>query len=145
MGFVAPCVLRCKELIQKAWVPSAKWDDPLPVDLDRAWRSLQDEFRGQVLEIPRCIGYDSSSVLHVFSDASGKAYACCIYLVSPTASSLLFSKTRVVSKKSTCSIPRLELCGVLLGCEAIQLLRRGLIELQSLRVTIWTDSSCVLA
>ena len=145
MGFVSPCILRCKEIIQKAWVPSAKWDDPLPPEIDGAWRSLRDEFRGHVVQVPRHVGFQSSSTLHVFSDASCKAFACCIYLVNSDCSTLLFSKSRVVSKKSNCTIPRLELCGVLLGCQALSLLRRGLTEFRSLDVFLWTDSSCVLS
>ena len=57
--------------------------------------------------------------LHVFFDASGKAYAACVYVVSTNSrreriSNLLEAKCKV-SQLKTQPIPRLELCAVLFG------------------------------
>ena len=57
--------------------------------------------------------------LHGFSDASEKAYGCCIYLKCITknnfiSSSLVASKSRVAPIKRKLSIPCLELLGNLI-------------------------------
>nr|XP_049693770.1 uncharacterized protein LOC126054057 isoform X5 [Helicoverpa armigera] len=71
--------------------------------------------------IPRWITCElSSSVqLHVFTDASERAYGACLYVRSVSLSGevhvhLLTAKSKVAPVKST-TIPRLELCAALLG------------------------------
>ena len=145
MGFVSPCLLRCKLLIRKSWEPSATWDSVLGSSLSEEWRSLQSDHHGVVVNVPRWIHLGDGSVLHAFSDASGSSYATCLYLVSGRQCVLLFSKHRIIPAKSKQTIPRSELTGALLSVRAVRLLREGIAELASLPVVYWTDSTCVLS
>ena len=63
--------------------------------------------------------YIVSYELHGFSDASEKAYGCCLYLKCVTknnfiSTSLVASKSRVAPYKNKITIPRLELLGKLI-------------------------------
>ena len=60
--------------------------------------------------------------LHVFNDASDRAWGTCIYLRFPTCpkpgyeSHLVYASSRVGPTKNALSIPKMELNGVVLGC-----------------------------
>ena len=145
MGFVSPCLLKCKLLIRKSWQPTATWDSVLHPDLVREWHSLMCDHHGIIVNVPRWVRFGHDCMLHAFSDASGSSYATCLYLVSDGHCILLFSKHRVVPAKSKQTIPRSELCGALLSVRAIRFLKKGIPELSSVPVVYWTDSTCVLA
>ncbi|XP_047032786.1 uncharacterized protein LOC124639459 isoform X1 [Helicoverpa zea] len=82
------------------------------------------------------------------SDASERAFGCCVYLRSVNMEGavkvqLLASKNRVAPIKPT-TIPRLELCGALLGarlCAKVQ----SSITLPITRCQFWCDSTIVLS
>ncbi|CAG9134394.1 unnamed protein product [Plutella xylostella] len=89
----------------------------------------------------------SNVSLEVFVDASQAAYAACVYLRSTNDAGdvnvrLLCSKSRVAPLK-TATIPRLELCGALLGArlaDRVTTALRGTVT----KKTFWTDSTIVL-
>jgi len=87
----------------------------------------------------------STFLLQGFSDSSEKAYAAVVYIVSTqehSAPMLLTAKTRVAPIKKM-TIPRLELCGVLLLAELTNaLLQSTNINIQS--VNLWSDSMVTL-
>nr|XP_049699548.1 uncharacterized protein LOC126055245 isoform X2 [Helicoverpa armigera] len=99
--------------------------------------------------IPRWITCElSSSVqLHVFTDASERAYGACLYVRSVSLSGevhvhLLTAKSKVAPVKST-TIPRLELCAALLGSRLYMKVRQSL-TLHIDDVYFWCDSTIVL-
>ena len=89
--------------------------------------------------------------LHGFSDASEKAYGCCIYLKCITknnfiSSSLVASKSRVVPIKIKFSIPRLELLGnLILSRLILTVLNAFQGEFLISCLYGWTDSQVSLA
>ncbi|XP_075150880.1 uncharacterized protein LOC142224988 [Haematobia irritans] len=100
------------------------------------------------VRIPRWVNYstDCAVELHVFSDASEKAYAGVVYVrvVTPQGhifTHLLSCKTKVAPIKSI-SLPRLELCGAVLASELYKSIAREL-DIDFRRVYCWTDSSIV--
>lgn len=110
LGLVAPCMLALKLFLQNCWVKGMLWDDPIPSEMEAPMRKLlsqREEIRK--ISISRRL-WTSSSVqctftLHVFSDASRKAYGCVIYLVKENpftglrCSGLLYTKQRLAPCK----------------------------------------------
>lgn len=90
LGFITPYTTRAKILIQQLWSKKRDWDDPdLPTDLCESWNDWESELSHLgAVSIPRCYVpevMDKPGVkhhLHVFSDASEKAYGAVAYLCS---------------------------------------------------------------
>lgn len=85
--------------------------------------------------------------IHMFTDASEKAYGAVAYLRSEDPSgrihlSFLLARSHVAPRKQ-CSIPRLELCAALIGAQLAKLAENEL-TLNIQKVTLWTDSITVL-
>ncbi|XP_069161168.1 uncharacterized protein [Procambarus clarkii] len=81
--------------------------------------------------------------LHVFCDASGKAYGTVAYLVSNGQASLLTSKTRVNPLKKR-SLPQLELTALLLGVRLAHYRIKALSNIHSEETVVWSDNEAVL-
>ena len=102
--------------------------------------------------VPRCYFpmhlQVASKNLHGFSDASEDAYAAVVYLRIVGSDgkvhiSLVTSKTKVAPIKRL-SIPRLELCGVLLLSRLLTHTKMVL-NVPTSDITAWTDSTVVLS
>jgi len=101
-----------------------EWDQELPLELREQWHHIVSSFPAlNQLQIPRWSGILNRE-LHVFSDASERTYSAAVYLRGIDSSGqlkacLLVAKNRVAPIKPL-SIPRLELCGALLGVQLIK-------------------------
>ncbi|XP_048030832.1 uncharacterized protein LOC125266231 [Megalobrama amblycephala] len=155
LGVILPYTTRAKVIVQQLWTKDRNWDDPqLPEGLQWAWKVWETELQylPQVV-LPRC--YTPSSMdkpkvtreIHIFTDASEKAYGAVAYLRSEDPSgrihlSFLLARSRVAPRKQ-CSIPRLELCAALIGAQLAKLAENEL-TLNIQKVILWTDSTTVL-
>ena len=153
LGFLTPFTIRVKCLLQEMWERGLSWDEELPADLNQQWNSWRSELPLiHQISIPRWYGKKDeqrgkTSRLHVFCDASEKAYSAVAYLQweekdGKMAVSLVASKSRVAPLKKL-SLPRLELMGTLIGAR----LGRNLINLLKMethQLHMWTDSMIVL-
>lgn len=150
LGLVGPCIVEAKFIMQRLWIDQYAWDDEVSQDTKHLWFAFANTLPLlNHLRIPRWVLSDSSGIheIHVFSDASERAYGACLYIRSVDHSGLvkthlLTSKSRVAPIKPT-TIPRLELCGALL---AARLCTKVLTSL-TLRVSkcrFWCDSTIVL-
>ena len=123
IGFLSPVIIPFKILFQKLCEHKVDWDELLPDELMREWKTLvADLKRGRPLSIPRCYltGVEENEIsygLCGFCDASSRAYAAVVYLVlqsnSRTVTRFVIAKTRVAPLQ-TQTIPRLELLSALL-------------------------------
>ena len=99
-----------------------------------------------IISVPRHIGGENPQLI-CFCDASEKTYATAIYLKTSsegkTEVNLLFSKSRIASKKKM-TIPRLELLALLIGMRSLKFVSKKL-KLENTKITVWTDSQCVLS
>lgn len=142
-------------VVQQLWVKQREWDDPdLPENLLRTWKEWERELPElQHITLPRCYsspGLDtpnSQRDIHVFCDASEKAYGSVAYLRTEDPSgqvevAFLTARSRVAPKKQQ-TIPRLELCAVLSGAQLASVLTTEL-TLPLRHVILWTDSTTVL-
>ncbi|XP_025265579.1 uncharacterized protein LOC112638301 [Camponotus floridanus] len=137
--------------IQAAWLRGVEWDDPLPEDDAHQWRGWQSELPhlGNI-RIPRWLKSeptDSNPEIHGFADASEKAFAAVVYLLTRDKDnqvqvSLLSAKTKVAPLKQV-SLPRLELCAATLLTRLVVHIRLALDALAT-PTHLWTDSTVVL-
>ncbi|XP_049884023.1 uncharacterized protein LOC126379357 [Pectinophora gossypiella] len=150
LGLLSPIVITMKMLLQTLWLQKISWDEPLSPDIHKLWcdiiknLSLLNDIR-----IPRRVicEHHKALQLHIFSDASERAYGACAYVRSVSndgevSVSVLMGKSRVAPIKPT-TIPRLELCGVLVATRLYEKIVSSL-RVQFNEVYLWTDSTIVL-
>ncbi|XP_042575439.1 uncharacterized protein LOC122136446 [Cyprinus carpio] len=155
LGFIVPFTTRAKVLVQHLWDKQRDWDDPsLPEDVLQPWLMWEEELQhlSQIL-LPRCYvspEMNTSNLqrdLHIFADASEKAYGSVAYLRTESSHgrvevSFMTARSRVAPKKQQ-SVPRLELCAALTAAQLAALLQREL-TVNIHNVIFWTDSTTVL-
>lgn len=117
LGFVAPFILRGKQILQQLCRDKVTWDEPLPQELRAQWEIwLQDLRSLSNVRIRRCYIPDNFKdvkqyELHHFSDASVISYGECTYLRAINVKgdvhcTLVMAKARVAPTKVT-TVPRL--------------------------------------
>ncbi|KAM9744816.1 uncharacterized protein ACNS7B_009326 isoform 1-T1 [Menidia menidia] len=153
LGLLIPFTTRAKILVQRLWDKKRDWDDPqLPEDILRSWHAWEAELQNlPSISLPRCYFTLGTRVvaqtIHVFSDASEKAYGSAAYLRTVGESgdvqvAFLAARSRVAPVRQQ-SIPRLELCAAHTGAQLGSVLKKEL-SLDITGVVYWTDSSTVL-
>lgn len=150
LGLVGPCVVESKLIMQMLWVKKCDWDSEVSHDLKHLWLLFANTLPSlNNIKIPRWISCENAirRELHIFSDASEKAYGTCIYVRSIGSDGsitvqLLVSKNRVAPIKPT-TIPRLELCAALLGARLFTKVLDAL-TIAIDRCYFWCDSTIVI-
>ena len=134
------------------WLTGLSWDEPIPSNIIKAWSEIcSDLHLIEAIRIPRWINTQtelSNIQLHCFTDASAKAYAAAVYVRAVDANGsvsvkLLTAKTKVAPIKQV-SIPRLELCGVVLGAKLLNHVVESK-RFPTVKMFGWTDSLIVLS
>lgn len=148
-GYAAPVSIRAKLFIQELWRDKYKWDQPLSSSIQAEWKNYYDELKLlNEVRIPRWLGttQEMTNQIHLFADASQKAYGVVAYVRVCTRGSwrarLLCARSRVAPIKMV-TIPRLELCAVELCCQLITKFKEIPVFTNS-PIHIWTDSEIVL-
>ena len=121
------------------------WDQTLNDKQIKVIHDILIDFqRVDEFSFPRHIIHDTSE-LHIFVDASSRAYRAVAYIVNTTNqhSNLLISKARVAPCREDChTIPKLELTTSLVGARLI----RYLINLfQFNHIYLWSDSKVTIS
>ncbi|GFT71620.1 integrase catalytic domain-containing protein [Trichonephila clavipes] len=152
IGFTAPVTLKPKLILQEIWKLKLKWDENLPKDiLNQVKKWLEQLPILASIKIPRYLNLSSNGIkrltLHVFCDASKKAYAACVFLRVEYEENvfvkLIQAKARVAPLKDI-SIPRLELLACVLGTRLAASVKNDL-NLPDVRIYYLTDSMTALA
>lgn len=150
LGFLAHFTVRGKILLQEIWRSKIGWDDEVPLSIYTKWSHwIQELKKIPKFKVPRCymkIVQNYSVQMHVFCDASEKAFAAVVYLRMNTEDdvelSFVMAKTRVAPLKPL-SIPRMELQAALLGSRLYTTVVKEL-EYKIPNVTFWSDSKTLL-
>lgn len=152
LGFVAPFILRGKQILQQLCQEKVGWDEPLSDDLSTQWESwLLDLQNLSKVKVQRHVLPANTDIaqceLHHFSDASVTGYGECSYLRTVTSKgdvhcALVLGKARVAPTKVT-TVPRLELTAAVVAARTSAMLRNEL-EISDLEEHFWTDSKVVL-
>lgn len=134
VGLLSPVTIRAKLLIQELWQQQLEWDEPLSPELSSRWHEIAASIReAATITFPRRFFPNSEAqptvpYLHVFADASPKAYGAVSYITSGDQCSLVMAESRVAPLKKL-TLPQLELMAALKSA----LVRR------LLGATYWTD------
>ncbi|XP_036347756.1 uncharacterized protein LOC118757125, partial [Rhagoletis pomonella] len=152
LGLLAPATIKSKMWFQDIWRTRVGWDDLITESIATKWLEHRIELQQLAhLKVNRWLGTEVSgsfTQLHVFADASERAYSAVMYARTSQSDgtitvALISSKTKVAPLKPT-TLPRLELCAAHL---ASKLVRSVLLSWPDLRYPLfaWTDSTITLA
>ena len=155
LGFLAPYTVRARMEGQAHWQLHLDWDDPLPPESLYSWKEWVNELADlPQIRVPRCLKGDLSDkvirqTLHVFCDASEKAFAAVVYIVNETTNTKKVFQTKFVMGKARAApiqhltIPRMELKAAVLAVDLIHLVNKAL-NVALTDIHFWTDSLNVL-
>ena len=142
LGLVAPLLIKAKILMQETWKLQTEWDHKIPLELTNRWSEIRNELsKVHQFKLPRAVYIEHAS-LHVFCDASSRAYGAACYLVHNDQSHLLTSKCKVAPIKSR-TLPQLELMAMLIGGRLIKWVMDTL-NAKFTSVHLWTDNEACL-
>ena len=145
LGWVSPLTVRGKIFLQMLWKEKMGWDQTLNTEQIKVIRDiLLDLQRVSEFSFPLHILREHTE-LHVFTDASSRAYGAAVYTVnnSQQCSNLLISKARVAPcRENRLTIPKLELTASLIGARLIRYLS-NLYKFDT--VYLWSDSKVVIS
>ena len=151
--FLLPSVIAARIIFQDCWKHSLGWDDPLPDEIKLKWHEWRDSLchLGKV-KVNRCLrSFPKKAVtkesLHVFCDASRKAYDAVAYLRveysdGTVSATLVMSRGRITPNKEI-TIPRLELNAAVIGAQLGYKIQKAL-NIQEQDVHLWSDSRNVI-
>ncbi|XP_064468687.1 uncharacterized protein LOC135382950 [Ornithodoros turicata] len=144
-GLLLPFTVTARLLFQMVWKERLAWDVPMaPTEQQTWWKWVHGLSLLSQIQVPRCAvqSRDCLLDLHLFADASPRAYGVVVYartsVDSDIHSHILIAKSRVAPLKPV-TIPRLELLGCLLAARICSRIRNSL-SLAVTRATFWTDS-----
>ncbi|XP_037929718.1 uncharacterized protein LOC119664260, partial [Teleopsis dalmanni] len=152
LGLLSPVVVMAKIFIQELWNLKMDWDEKLPTELHKQWLEFRNNLtKVNCLQISRHIfkGEVPANIqLHIFTDASEKAYGAAAYLRSTLQNGqiivrLLCAKSRVAPLKRL-TLPRLELCAAVVGAELATRIKNDL-QIRNYQTFFWCDSQIVIS
>ena len=146
LGILSPVTIRAKLLMQELWQHSVDWDEPLDQQTRDKWKEIVTHLQNATattmkrryfpLETENHTAYH----LHIFSDASTKAYGAVVYICSNDATSFVIAKTRAPIKQLT--LPQLELMAALVATRLGKFVVDALGSLyNNISVHLWSDST----
>lgn len=154
LGWLAPCIILSKLLMQELWKLEIGWDEPIPHQLNIKWLNLYEQLCSPIsIQIPRWIGLSNNVQtieIHGFSDASMLAYGAAVYLKikqkdNTVLCHLLSAKTKVAPiGRNQITLARLELCGALLLARLLDKTTQAL-KLEKYTQFAWSDSMITLS
>ena len=148
LGFVSPVTVSAKLLLQQLWQKKLPWDDPLPSEHKQLWQTiLHDLQRLHMISIPRCYwrnGWSTNAPveLHIFCDASTKAYGTVAYFRRDNETSFVIARNRIAPLKQQ-TLPRLELMGADIAAQIFTMISTST-QYKISSTHMWCDSQIVL-
>ncbi|XP_037929954.1 uncharacterized protein LOC119664555, partial [Teleopsis dalmanni] len=152
LGIFGPITVTAKIFMQELWQQNYSWDAELLPQAQLEWKRFRNDLQTlNTVKVPRHIFNSTvpcSIQLHVFTDASEKAYGAAMYMRAiyndkTITSRLLCAKSRIAPLKKQ-TLPRLELCAALLGVELAERVKQDL-KYQNVPTYFWSDSKIVLS
>ena len=148
LGFTAPVTISAKLLLQQLWQKKLPWDVPLPSEYQQQWQTILHDLQHlHTVSIPRCYWKNGMSIdapveLHIFCDASTKAYGAVSYFRQGNITAFVIARNRVAPLKQL-TLPRLELMGVTITAQMLTMITSS-IQCQIDPTHMWCYSQIVL-
>lgn len=150
LELLSPVTIKAKLLMQELWQQRLEWDEPLPPELRTKWDSIADDIQeaSKTTLSRRFFSQSetqtSTTYLHMFADASPKAYGAVVYISNGNQSSLVMAKSRTAPLKKL-TLPQLELMAALIGTRLANFVYHALKpRYPNLKIKLWSDSEIVL-
>ena len=149
LGFLAPMTIQAKLFMQELWQLKLSWDEPLSEAPSNRWHKTAQEIQnGTKMVFLRRYFISTSTtkslLLHVFADASIRAYGAVAYLCHNNHSSLAIARTCVAPLK-TKTLPRLELMAAVVAARLATFVVSSLSPInEDISIHLWSDSQIVL-
>uniref|UniRef100_A0A182WES7 DUF5641 domain-containing protein n=1 Tax=Anopheles minimus TaxID=112268 RepID=A0A182WES7_9DIPT len=151
LGIIAPIIAWAKIMMQRLWIATKDWDDPIPPELAEQWRLFEKQLSCiSHIRVPRYVWLreEKTTQMHCFADASEAAYGACLYLRLADHDGqvkvvLLAAKSKIAPLKKL-SLPRLELCAAVIGAKLWKTVCDALKE-KTIESFFWSDSTIVLS
>ena len=145
-GYMLPVTIRSRIFLQEIWRIKVSWDEQLPVEFTQLWKDLYKDLKECYdISFPRQLSFTPNDLsLHLFSDASNKAYGCVAYAVSNGCSSLIAAKARVAPLRNL-SVPKLELTAALLSARLADFIVKTYDSLLFEQIYVWIDSKVTIS
>jgi len=147
LGIASPVSVRAKLFMQKLWHLHVDWDEPLDAVVREEWTTIMDDIQ-KLSELALDRRYfqkefsRADANLHVFADASIKAYGAVAFIVSGSEVAFVMAKNRVAPLKSL-TLPKLELMAAVIASRVAKFVSDAL-QLQATPMYCWGDSQIVL-
>ena len=149
LGLLSPVTISAKLFLQQLWQEHLEWDATLDPSLCTQWITIAANIAQAttlsfsrkyniVFPVPQGV----STSLHVFADASLKAYGAVAFIQQGQGpASILMSKTRAAPLKQL-TLPKLELNAAVLAARLAHFIMKSLTI--NVTVHLWSDSQIVL-
>lgn len=149
-GYLAPITISAKLFMQNLWRIGVEWDEQLNEDITNGWQQFYQGLKQVAdISIPRWLGTttQSKTQLHVFCDASLKAYGAVVYARTTSSdnaatTALITAKSKVADLQSV-NIPRMELSAAHLGAKLATRVA-DVLQIPRPDIHYWSDSEVVL-
>ena len=148
LGLLTPITLVAKLLIQELWRDQVDWDDEVSSSIRKKWEDWLRRLNqiASNVAVPRSLNLEGDHQdvqLHIFCDASEKAFAAVTYVrindKGTITCHILMAKSRVAPLKRL-TLPRLELQGAIIAVRMKETIVEEMdVKFSSIR--FWTDSS----
>ncbi|XP_073986068.1 uncharacterized protein [Rhodnius prolixus] len=149
LGWLIPITVFARAIFRVVCQASFSWDDPLPSSIIQEWSQFAVTLPElSNIRIPRFLSPSTPKLyLTGFADASERAYAAVVYLVSlseETVTSLIMSKARMAPMKPV-TLPRLELCAAHLLALTLHKVSLLFPQIPSPNIYAFSDSTIALS
>lgn len=140
---VLPVTISARLFFQQLWKLKCDWDQEIPEKLREEWHKNMHSCLQ--VNIPRQLCSKVETQLHIFSDASSKAYGAVAYLCSHIMCRFLIAKANI-SPIKTLTIPKLELTPAVLAARLATFIREAYQdELTIKEIHLWCWSQIALS
>ena len=147
LGLLSPVTVAAKILSQQLWLEKYDWDEPLPSSIMENWIKIRHDIEKALqFSIDRQYFHHDGTIkmVHVFVDASTKAFGATVFFSNGVKSSLAVAKDKVAPLKKL-TLPNLELDAALLGARLLDTVLKAFPDVHPpVTVRMWSDSQDVL-